>query len=792
MKPTFKKLITQIISWIAVGGILWLLLSRFFTNLEELQTLEVFRFRPIITAAALLGFSAVIAWWGLVWWVILPADERKKLTLTQIFHIQAVSWLARYVPGKAGSILGKIILGKKQGISGRTLILAGGYEQLLQVISAFIIGFGFVGWAWVQETGQSAVAVLALVILIAIFTLLHPKFFYPVSNKALTLFNRKPLQSDALLSFSQLLGVTAMYALGHFMNGLAFFLMVKSISPVMNSSVFIFVGSFVLAGVIGVVSLFAPSGLGVREGVMTGLLSIFLPIEEALLYSLMSRIFTTLSDGVVVLYWAGFTLYRKGWGKSIEWIIYGAGLSILLVLPLMYTGSYIDEYWHIFAGRGWVENWQFPEIYVGETYIRGAYLSAIVGIIQNFFGNNLYLLKLIPITIAVLTWYFLQEIARKVYGQSSVISRVGLFTLWFASPWLLVNHLYIRNYIFYEFILVFLIWWGMYLHTKKTFRWYMEVVLVGILLGVFIMLDNQPNSILLTIPYAIILDINYWTRKDLLVSQTVQRMVVGVFWTLAGVIGMYAGIIGDFLTREFTFATDKTYFEFLFIDQTILFLMSLVGVGIFIINKDSVKRMIGWVYTTLIVLHFISSEDIHLIRNLFYLMPIMYFLVIAGAREISHFRNWQARTLVRTIGAIIIMLGYAQAFPSGSGYFTGPYIPGEINYIDYAKAYQYARDNCKDKQIFETSPTPFIANFYELETTPIVTKSSRLEVDRVFRFIDTRYVVNLTNTPVITNISELPNSYCWIRRNPSLGNYLLDTSTEGRVTKFVGIEVIQQ
>jgi hypothetical protein len=792
MKPTVKKLITQTISWIAVGGILWLLLSRFFTNLEEFQSLEVFRFRPIIAAAALLGFSAVIAWWGIVWWVILPPDERKKLTLPQVFHIQAVSWLARYVPGKAGSILGKIILGKKQGISGRTLILAGGYEQLLQVISAFIIGFGFVGWAWVQETGQSAVAVLALVILVAIFTLLHPKFFYPVSNKALTLFNRKPLQSDSLLSFSQLLGVTAMYALGHFMNGLAFFLMVKSISPVMNASVFIFVGSFVLAGVLGVVSLFAPSGLGVREGVMTGLLSIFFPMEEALLYSLMSRIFTTLADGGIVLYWAGFNLYQKGWGKSIEWIIYGTGLGILLVLPLIYTGSYIDEYWHVFAGRGWVENWQFPEIYIGEPYTRGAYLSVIAGIIQDFFGNNLYLLKLLPITIAALTWYFLREIACKVYGQASVISRIGLFLLWFASPWLLVNHLYIRNYIFYEFILVFLIWWGMYLPTKKPFRWYIESIFIGLILAVFVFLDNQPNSILLTIPYAIILDINYWTRKDLLVSQTVQRMVVGVFWTLAGVIGMYAGIIGDFLTREFTFATDKNYFEFLFIDQTILFLMSLVGAGIFIIKKDSAKRMIGWVYITLVTLHFISSEDIHLIRNLFYLMPIMYLLVIAGAREISHFRHWQSRLFVRSIGAIIILFGYAQAFPSGSGYFTGPYIPGEINYIDYAKAYQYVEDNCSDKQIFETSPTPFIANFYGVEVTPIITNINRLDKDRVFLPTESGYEINLTNTSVVTDISDLPESYCWIRRSPSLGNYLTNTSAQGEVTKFVGIEVIQK
>lgn len=787
MKPTIKKLITQIISWGAVGGILWILLSRFFTNLEELQSLEVFRFRPIIAAAALLGFTSVIAWWGIVWWVILPKDERKKLSLPEIFHLQAVSWLARYVPGKAGSILGKIILGKKNGISGRSLVLAGAYEQLLQVVSAFLIGFGFVGWAWVQQTGQSIVAVFALVILIVIFTLLHPKFFYPVSNKALSILNRKPLAEGALLSFSQLLGITAMYAFGHLMNGLAFFLMVKSISPVMNSSVFIFVGAFVLAGVIGVVSLFAPSGLGVREGVMAGLLSMFFPMEEALLYSLMSRIFSTLADGGVALYWGGFILYKKGWGKSIEWIIYGSGLAVLLVLPLFYTGSYIDEYWHIFAGRGWIESWQLNEIYVDRIYTRGSYVSIFAGIVQHFFGDSLYFIKLIPITISVLIWILWWDISRKVISGSAYF-RILFFILWISNPWLLVNHSYIRIYIIYELLTTLAIWISLRLMKVTTITWYFITTIVTLGYLIFTQTFNDNGSYLVLLIWLILAVWQFITRNDLKPTR-LQRQIISLI-VITGVLLLpyVRNLIEKFLTLDVTHGSPTSLWEFMIVVNPVLTIIASFGtiIGMF----SSKIRPLSIVLIACISLHSLLPVEAQMTRTYFYFFPIVFYMCAYALHRIP-FHSQSMTTKLVSVIAIIPVYVIIQIQATPVNYWQGgPYILDEINYIDYAKAYQYTKENCSDRQIFETSPTPYLGEFYGVEAIPLIDNLERLQTDPIFYSQEGEWFVNYDDSKVVTSIEELPDSYCWIRRNPSLGNYLLDTSANGEIIKFVGIEVV--
>ncbi len=61
------------------------------------------------------------------------------------------------------------------------------------------------------------------------------------------------------------------------------------------------IGSFTLSQDLGVLAIFAPSGLGVREGSIALLLNQFLPLGEALLISFLARIWTVLSEIILFL-----------------------------------------------------------------------------------------------------------------------------------------------------------------------------------------------------------------------------------------------------------------------------------------------------------------------------------------------------------------------------------------------------------------------------------------------------------------------------------------------------------
>jgi uncharacterized membrane protein YbhN (UPF0104 family) len=55
-------------------------------------------------------------------------------------------------------------------------------------------------------------------------------------------------------------------------------------------------GGFPLAWVIGFVTLFAPSGLGIREAVATALLAVFVPVSVAGVIAVAFRLFQVLAE----------------------------------------------------------------------------------------------------------------------------------------------------------------------------------------------------------------------------------------------------------------------------------------------------------------------------------------------------------------------------------------------------------------------------------------------------------------------------------------------------------------
>jgi uncharacterized membrane protein YbhN (UPF0104 family) len=68
------------------------------------------------------------------------------------------------------------------------------------------------------------------------------------------------------------------------------------------------VGALAFSNILGIVAIFAPSGLGVREGALVYLLSFIMPGSIAVIISILSRIWTTLIEMVLI---GGIYIFRK-------------------------------------------------------------------------------------------------------------------------------------------------------------------------------------------------------------------------------------------------------------------------------------------------------------------------------------------------------------------------------------------------------------------------------------------------------------------------------------------------
>jgi len=83
--------------------------------------------------------------------------------------------------------------------------------------------------------------------------------------------------------------------------GWAFYFFINSFYALSVEHYFFITGAFAIAGIIGFVSVFAPAGLGVREGVLIFTLSLVLTTAMSSLISLISRLWMTLSEILLLL-----------------------------------------------------------------------------------------------------------------------------------------------------------------------------------------------------------------------------------------------------------------------------------------------------------------------------------------------------------------------------------------------------------------------------------------------------------------------------------------------------------
>ncbi len=134
-----------------------------------------------------------------------------------------------------------------------------------------------------------------IILLAACLIVMHPRILDKLINFGLKLIKKPPvkiefLYRDMLLFFLMYIGVWLCYSL-------AFYVLVKSITPI-DINFWRFSPILPMCWVVGYVMLFAPGGIGVREGMLTLTLSEYMSPEVALVIALAQRIWTLLVEGL--------------------------------------------------------------------------------------------------------------------------------------------------------------------------------------------------------------------------------------------------------------------------------------------------------------------------------------------------------------------------------------------------------------------------------------------------------------------------------------------------------------
>jgi uncharacterized membrane protein YbhN (UPF0104 family) len=238
---------------------------------------------PSIAGAFVLAGAAVIAT-GFIWLVILErlgAHTRPRWTAI-FFQAQ----LAKYIPGTLWQYAGRITLARARGLPTRLVARSMPIELGASLAGAGITSLFLLGVWGIPIAGAVAAGC----------------FIVAIRTRGATTQLRRDISTCTL--------ATPIYAVVWVAVGSTFWLIASAFLAISLGQLPFYTGAFAAAWVVGVIAVYAPGGLGVREGVLVGLLNSRLGSADALVIAAASRVLLTLID--VAIAGVAFVILRRG------------------------------------------------------------------------------------------------------------------------------------------------------------------------------------------------------------------------------------------------------------------------------------------------------------------------------------------------------------------------------------------------------------------------------------------------------------------------------------------------
>jgi uncharacterized membrane protein YbhN (UPF0104 family) len=231
-----------------------------------------------------LGFL----WDAFCWWKVLKIHQIGISPSVAIMS-HGMPIFAKYIPGKAWTILGRATYVTSGRVSLVDSTLISTKAQIVLIFAGLLVGVvpsmlikGFSFWS-----------AIALVITVIVFLFFFNKRIQFILLGILSRVLKKDVLAHAL-TMRQFGRITAYYSVYWLLLMIGYFFLVTS---VFNNVPIVIAFALPVSTTIGILVLIAPGGLGVREGVMVGFLGLFsIPINDALTLSILARLWFLLGE----------------------------------------------------------------------------------------------------------------------------------------------------------------------------------------------------------------------------------------------------------------------------------------------------------------------------------------------------------------------------------------------------------------------------------------------------------------------------------------------------------------
>lgn len=254
-------------------------------------------------------FAAAVPLAGILWRRLLMTLEPEiRVTRREAIAVQCASWLLKYIPGKLGAVANKVVWAGKKQVSRVLVVVTFVYENVFQQVVSFVPGLLILAaTVGVEMLGRNATTfLLPALALLPLVLVVYKPVFHRIMSTLVWRLRKQEVPERYFLATPQLLRYLVAFLSPQVLNGLGFVLIAATVVDLTPQEALAFAAAYVLSIAIGVLAIFAPSGLGVREATIVLILSQFIPAAQAIVIALLARLISTASDALVAILYAGF------------------------------------------------------------------------------------------------------------------------------------------------------------------------------------------------------------------------------------------------------------------------------------------------------------------------------------------------------------------------------------------------------------------------------------------------------------------------------------------------------
>lgn len=281
------------LKWIIVGAIFVFLGKMVWENWNQVKgasfTFEVF---PLLLSTLIFAFSYFIQIWA---WYLITLKLKIALSPSETLKTWFYSQLGKYLPGKIWLLLGRFYYYESRGKSKKSISVSLYFEMVTVMMAGGII---FLAALVVFQEARSFYSGKQLWWLVPLFILalasVHPQVLQKTINWVLIHYGREPISIS--ISYLDVLWILFICIIAWSVGGIGFYLFVDSIYPVTPQYILFLTGALAISSTLGLIAIFAPGGLGVREGALVYLLSFMMATPVAVVISVLTRIWMTLIE----------------------------------------------------------------------------------------------------------------------------------------------------------------------------------------------------------------------------------------------------------------------------------------------------------------------------------------------------------------------------------------------------------------------------------------------------------------------------------------------------------------